>query len=105
MNPLNTIPSHLKSHQSTMDIYQLPHFRGIHVQFIPPRHYLGARVRIIDLRRGDTQWLPYDYVIGDIVEQAKEHLIRREISVDGLVLHDVDPGYTLLTKNFETAIK
>jgi len=88
-----------------MAAHQIPPFRGIHVEFFSPTNHKGARVRVKDLRRGDTKWLPYSYEIGDIVEQAKAHLIEQEISVEGLVLHDTTRGYTLITRNFETAIK
>lgn len=83
----------------------LPRYRSIHVEFFAPTNHKGDRVRVKDLRRGDTKWLPYSYKIGDIIEQANQYLSGLGIVVDGLTLHDTTRGYTLITKNFETAIK
>ena len=88
-----------------MDLYnQLPRHRALHVQFYGPTNTKGARVRIKDLRRGDTVWLSYDYAVGDIVNQAGAYLQSQGIEIVGLVLHDTQDGYTLATPDFATPI-
>jgi len=89
-----------------MDIHNtLPRYRAIHVEFFGPTNTKGDRIRIKDMRRGDTVWLPYNYEIGDIINQAGVYLQARKIVVTALVLHDTTNGYTLATPDFETPIK
>jgi len=54
-----------------MDFHNtLMRYRAIHVEFFGPTNTKGARIRIKDMRQGTTKWLPYNYEIGDIVNQA-----------------------------------
>ena len=80
-------------------------YRAIHVEMYPPTNTKGARLRIKDMRGGDTVWLPYNYEIGDIVEQAGLYLHTRKIGLSAMVLHDTTNGYTLATPDFATPIK
>lgn len=84
-----------------MNTDTLPRYRAIHVEFFGPTNTKGARVRVKDLRQGKTKFLPYDYAVGDIVEQASDYLTSCGIQTDGLALHDTQRGYTLLTSNFD----
>jgi len=89
-----------------MDFHNtLPRYRALHVQFYGPTNTKGDRIRIKDLRRGDTVWLPYKYGVGDIVNQAGEYLHTQGIGLCALVLHDTQDGYTLATPDFATPIK
>ena len=88
-----------------MNTHTLPRYRAIHVEFFSPTNTKGARVRVKDQRQGTTKFLPYNYAIGDIVEQASDYLTLCGIPTDGLALHDTQRGYTLLTSDFATSIK
>jgi hypothetical protein len=89
-----------------MDFHnQLPRYRALHVQFYGPTNHRGARIRIKDLRRGDSVWLSYDHAVGDIVNQAGDYLHTQGIGLSALVLHDTQDGYTLATPDFATPIK
>ena len=80
-------------------------YRSIHVEAFGPTNTLGARVRVKDMRHGAVVWLPYDYSIGDIIEQAQAYLTAQRIPSDGVALHDTTRGYTIVTQNFATPIK
>tara|TARA_R100001460_G_scaffold33225_1_gene65073 strand:- start:286 stop:555 length:270 start_codon:yes stop_codon:yes gene_type:complete len=89
-----------------MDFHNtLMRYRAIHVEFFGPTNTKGARIRIKDMRQGTTKWLPYNYEIGDIVNQAGEYLHTQGIGLSALVLHDTTNGYTLATPDFATPIK
>jgi hypothetical protein len=92
-----------------MDLHNtLPRYRAIHVEFFGPTNTKGDRVRIKDMRRGDTVWLPYNYEIGDFLNQAGVYLRARKIVVTSLISQENKwrvSGYTLATPDFETPIK
>jgi len=88
-----------------INTFSLPRYRALHVQFYGPTNTKGDRIRIKDMRRGDTVWLPYNYEIGDIVNQAGDYLHTQGIDLCALVLHDTQDGYTLATPDFATPIK
>jgi hypothetical protein len=89
-----------------MDLHNvLLRYRAIHVEFYGATNTKGERIRIKDMRRGDTVWLPYNYEIGDIVNQAGLYLHARNIGLSAIVLHDTTNGYTLATPDFATPIK
>tara|TARA_R100001440_G_scaffold67383_2_gene88673 strand:- start:2978 stop:3247 length:270 start_codon:yes stop_codon:yes gene_type:complete len=89
-----------------MDFHNtLLRYRAIHVRFYGPTNTKGVRIRIKDMRRGDTVWLPYNHEIGDIVNQAGDYLHTQGIGLSAVVLHDTQDGYTLATPDFATPIK
>jgi|TARA_R100000482_G_scaffold12538_2_gene3745 hypothetical protein len=100
-----------------MPNHSIPRLRAIHIEFFSPTNTKGARVRIKDERNNVTKWLPYDYAVGDIVDQSYAYLQEQGVIKDGsdmwddkdvyptLVLHDKRRGYTLGVPNFETPIK
>ena len=80
-------------------------YRSIHVEAFGPTNTLGTRVRVKDMRRGTVVWLPFDYSLGDIIGQAQAYLSTQGIASDGVALHDMGRGYTIVTQNFATPIK
>ena len=76
-----------------MNTYDLPNYRQFKVTFLSRTNHRGARVKITEPKRftdGKTisVTLSYDYAIGDIEQQAVNHL-------DGL-------GFTLMARCSET---
>lgn len=62
-----------------MNTYDLPNYRQFKVTFLSPTNSRGARVKITEPKRftdGKTisVTLSYDYAIGDIEQQAVNHL-------------------------------
>lgn len=103
-----------------MPNFEIPRLRALHIEFFGPTNTKGARVRIKDERNNVTKFLPYDYAVGDIVDQAYAYLKEKGVIGDGvdvwgtdnpvdiqpmLMLHDSRRGYTLGVPNFETPIK
>ena len=100
-----------------MPNHSIPRLRAIHIEFFSPTNTKGARVRIKDERNNVTKWLPYDYAVGDIIEQSYTYLEQQGVIKEGtdmwgekhvhpmLILHDTRLGYTLGVPNFETSIK
>tara|TARA_R110000782_G_scaffold40108_2_gene92684 strand:- start:1887 stop:2192 length:306 start_codon:yes stop_codon:yes gene_type:complete len=84
----------------TSDFLSLDRLRAFHVEFFGPTNNLGARVRVKDQRNNKRIWLPYNYVTGDILKQAAEHLWSLGIVPHAVILHDSMNGYTLGSKNF-----
>jgi hypothetical protein len=65
-----------------MNTYDLPNYRQFKVTFLGPTNYRGARVKISEPKRfvdGKTisVTLSYDYAIGDIEQQALNHLLQK----------------------------
>jgi hypothetical protein len=102
-----------------MPNFEIPRLRALHIEFFGPTNTKGARVRIKDERNNVTKFLPYDYAVGDIVDQAYAYLKEQGVIGDGvdvwgtdnpvdiqpmLMLHDTRRGYTLGVPNFETPI-
>ena len=76
-----------------MNTYDLPNYRQFKVTFLSPTNSGGARVKITEPKRftdgkSISVTLSYDYAIGDIEQQAVNHL-------DGL-------GFTLVARCSET---
>jgi len=99
-----------------MPNHSIPRLRAIHIEFFSPTNARGARIRIKDERNNVTKWLPYDYAVGDIVDQSYTYLQEQGVIQEGkdecdatgdnvLLLHDTRRGYTLGVPNFETPIK
>ena len=75
-----------------MNTHDLPNYRQFKVTFLSPNNTRGARVKITEPKRQTQKTisvvLSYDYAIGDIQQQAINHL-------DGL-------GFTLVARCSET---
>jgi len=71
-----------------MNTHDLPNYRQFKVTFLSPNNTRGARVKITEPKRQTQKTisvvLSYDYAIGDIQQQAINHL-------DGL-------GFTLVAR-------
>jgi hypothetical protein len=79
----------------------MKNFRPFRVTFTSPTNHRGARVRIQDLRQGTRIFLSYDYAIGDIKEQAAQHLASIGIPSTASALADIEKGYIILSDNFK----
>ena len=75
-----------------MNTHDLPNYRQFKVTFLSPNNTRGARVKITEPKRQTQKTisvvLSYDYAIGDIEQQAVNHL-------DGL-------GFKLVARCSET---
>ena len=75
-----------------MNTHDLPNYRQFKVTFLSPNNTRGARVKITEPKRQTQKTisvvLSYDYAIGDIEQQAVNHL-------DGL-------GFKLMARCSET---
>ena len=80
-------------------------YRPFRVVFMGPTNHRGARIQIRDLRNGVRVVLPYDYSVGDILTQGRNHLMDIGIIVTAAALADYEKGYILLTQNFLTDLK
>ena len=78
--------------------------RAFDVRFMPPTNTLGARIRIRDLHRDDRAVMPYDYYIGDVLEQGVAYLKSIGIEPDVILLADKLDCYLIGSKNFETPL-
>jgi hypothetical protein len=78
--------------------------RAFDVRFMPPTNTLGARIRIRDLRRDDKVVIPYDYYIGDVLEQGVAYLKSIGIEPDVILLADKLDCYLIGSENFETPL-
>jgi hypothetical protein len=56
------------------------------------------------LRRNHRVILPYDYTIGNVLEQGERHLKSLGINPDVLLLADKLDCYIIGSKNFETPL-
>lgn len=77
---------HLVQHTSkiqSMPNHSIPRLRALHIEFFSPTDTKGARVRIKDERNNVTKWLPYDYAVGDIVEQSYTYLQEQGVIQEG----------------------
>ena len=79
-------------------------YRAFDVRFMPPTNTLGARIRIRDLRRDDKVVIPYDYYIGDVLEQGVAYLKSIGIEPDVILLADKLDCYLIGSENFETPL-
>ena len=65
-----------------MKTHELPNYRQFKVTFVGPTNHRGARVKISEPKRfvdgkNVSVILSYDYEIGDIQQQALNHLIQK----------------------------
>ncbi len=63
----------------------MQNLRCIQVKYLGATNTRGSRVKITENRLGsnDSIALPYDYKIGDVMQQAQEYLESREINCLG----------------------
>ena len=78
--------------------------RAFDVRFMPPTNHRGSRIRIRDLRRNHRVIVPYDYTIGNVLEQGEAYLKSLGINPDVLLLADKLDCYIIGSKNFETPL-
>ena len=78
--------------------------RAFDVRFMGPTNTLGARIRIRDLRRDDRVVMPYDYYIGDVLEQGVAYLKSIGIEPDVILLADKLDCYLIGSEDFETPL-
>tara|TARA_Y100001938_G_scaffold57831_1_gene80789 strand:- start:1468 stop:1788 length:321 start_codon:yes stop_codon:yes gene_type:complete len=69
-----------------MKAYKINNYRQIKVKYLGPTNNRGSRVCIYEPKRynNDTTkriYLPYDYSIGDIQQQAYEYLLNKGFKV------------------------
>ena len=65
-----------------MKAYKLDNYRQIKVKYMGPTNYRGSRICIYEPARYNDEttirvFEPYDYSIGDVQEQAYQHLINK----------------------------
>ena len=69
-----------------MKAYKLDNYRQIKVKYMGPTNYRGSRICIYEPARYNDEttirvFEPYDYSIGDVQEQAYQHLINKGFNV------------------------
>lgn len=79
-------------------------YRMIAVKYYPATNHRGSRIKLSDLRRGDSIFIPYDDEKGRTQEQAEEYLKEIGITVDAIGLAYNDSDTILLTLNFNIPI-
>lgn len=68
------------------DLNNIPNLRQIKVKYISPTNFRGSRVCIYEPKRYNNDktkriYLPYDYAIGNIQDQAYKYLIGKGFKV------------------------
>lgn len=79
--------------------YQTPHYRSISVSYVGATTHKGARVKIADTRMKETVFIPYDYSIGDIGEQA--YLLLQEAGYNIVGFSSDDNTVSFLCYNWD----
>jgi len=64
-----------------MELHLIPNYRKINVSYIRPTNSRGARIKISEPKRyisdkTKTIYLPYDYEVNGIHQQAFNHLLK-----------------------------
>jgi len=79
------------------------HLRAFHIKYIGPTWTKGARVCVHDQRNNVRRYLPYDYSIGDVLDQGWAFLKAKGIDPEFYCeLHQ--GGHHILTRNFTAQI-
>jgi len=64
--------------------YNIPNTRAIFVKFLPPTNYRGERIKFSDnYRSGETKIVSFTYNIGNVIEQAFQHLQQSGFKIVG----------------------
>lgn len=71
-----------------MKAFEKPNYRLFEVTYLSPTNNLGSRVRIREPKRFSNDknisvTLPYDYAIGDIMEQGFKYLVDKGFNIIG----------------------
>ena len=82
----------------------MQNYRTFEVKYLSPTNTKGARVKILDRRRGGTVTIPFDYEIDGIYNMAEKYL-KDERNIDIIGLSEMNHSYLMFTDNFETLIK
>ena len=79
------------------------HLRAFWVRYIGPTCFKGARVVVHDQRNNVRRYLPYDYALGDILDQGWAFLESKGIQPE-FYCEVHKGGHHILTSNFTTQI-
>jgi hypothetical protein len=77
-------------------------FRIFQIHFVPCGNVVGARIRIRDMRRNKTKYIPYSHEYRDAQDEALNYLEKIGIPVDAIGLANKDRDCVFLSKNITT---
>lgn len=78
--------------------------RTFEITYIGASNYKVSRVKITDLKRGESKYISYDYNSNNIIEIAIKYL-KCDRNIDILFTSASKKGYLLHTDNFSISIK
>ena len=73
----------------------------IEIKYLAPTNTKGARIKLIDTRFKVSEILNYDYEIGDLINQAAEHLSNKGFDVIFKSYDELNEKYYVFIDNFE----
>jgi len=89
--------------QKVQDYRSIPNLRMFDVFYLGATNTSGSRVKINDLRMGESKIIPYNHKADGIGDVATMYLNSLGIKIDGK--GESQKGTLLFTKNFEKSIK
>lgn len=90
-----------KPQRKTIDI--ATRYRTFEVKYLGATNTRGARYKIVDLRRGNSLMMSYDYSFSDAQDQALSYLESIGIPIEAMAM--TKDSALLLSSNFQIELK